>query len=359
MNILVEGQYNKAEIFSELRDEKAIQQIREMCNDPLYKDGVIKVMPDYHPGAGCTIGLTMKLPRNAVVNPNFVGVDISCGLLAIKLSKKPNLQDLDDICHRNVPSGFYGHKEPVSEKAQEYIDSLYKKLNDPYKLVRQLGSLGSGNHFIELDQSGNDYYLVIHSGSRNAGLQVATEYFKDFENNCLDMESYLHDILIMRDYAHDNRMIMAQIIMKRLKIEPVEIIESVHNYIEVNDDNIIIRKGAISAKQNEKCIIPLNMRDGTIIGTGKSNENWNCSAPHGAGRVLSRSEAKSKISLDKFEQSMKGIYSTTVCKGTLDEAPMAYKPKKYILDQIDQTIDIIDVMKPIYNFKAVTEKRKK
>lgn len=356
--ILVQGQYNHAEIFSELRDEGSIEQIKLLCNDEIYKDAKIKVMPDYHKGSGCVIGLTMKMPLNGIVDPNFVGVDISCGVLAVKLSRKPNLYDVDEICHKYIPSGFNSHREPIAD-TEKYFQRLKAKLRDHSKLALQLGSLGGGNHFIEIDKSENDYYLVIHSGSRNTGLQIAEYYYKQYQNHELNMKDYLNDITVMNEYAHENRALMAKILLKRLKIDAIENIESVHNYIEVNDDCFIVRKGAISAKKNEKCIIPLNMRDGTIIGVGKSNEDWNCSAPHGAGRVLSRSEAKSKISLDKFEQSMKGIYSTTVCKGTLDEAPMAYKPKKYILDQIGQTIDIIDVMKPLYNFKAVTEKRRK
>ncbi len=355
--IHIEGKFNQADIYSELRDEGAIRQIEDICSDEIYKDAIIKVMPDYHPGKGCVIGLTMKMPRHGIVNPNFVGVDIGCGILAVKLSKRPDLNSLDDICHRNVPSGHYFHKEPVSPLAAEYIGALKKSVDDHYKLERQLGTLGGGNHFIEVDQLGNDYYLVIHSGSRNVGLQVAESYAADYEQGELDMESYLQDMQVMQQYASDNRKLMAQIITKRLKADVLDTIESVHNYIELLNDCFVVRKGAISAREGEKCVIPLNMRDGTIIGIGKGNDEWNQSAPHGAGRALGRSQAFKQLSLEKFEESMKGIYSTTVCKGTLDEAPMAYKPSKYILNEVTGSIDVIGTMKSIFNFKAVENKK--
>ena len=356
---VVEGSCNQATVFSELRDEGAIRQIKEICSDEEYKNAVIKVMPDYHPGKGCVIGLTMRMPADGIVNPNFVGVDIGCGILAVKLSKRPNLSDLDDICHRNIPSGFYFHKEPVSGKAAEYIESLKKKVDDCYKLERQLGTLGSGNHFIELDELNNEYYLVIHSGSRNVGLQVAESYARDYEEGHLDMASYLHDMQIMQQYAAENRKVMASIITKRLKVDIEDSIESVHNYIELLDDSFMVRKGAIRAQADEKCVIPLNMRDGTIIGIGKGNDEWNQSAPHGAGRAIGRSQAFKQLSLDKFEQTMKGVYSTTVCKGTLDEAPMAYKPSKYILSEINDTVEVIGIMKSIFNFKDASVKAKR
>lgn len=355
--IHIEGKFNQADIYSELRDEGAIRQVEDICSDETYKDAKIKVMPDYHPGKGCVIGLTMKMPRKGIVNPNFVGVDIGCGILALKLSKRPDLNSLDDICHRNVPTGPYFHKEPISPLAAEYIGALKKSVDDHYKLERQLGTLGGGNHFIEVDQLDNDYYLVIHSGSRNVGLQVAESYAADYEKGELDMEAYLQDMQIMQQYASDNRKLMAQIITRRLKVDVIESIESIHNYIELQDDCFIVRKGSISAKAGEKCVIPLNMRDGTIIGIGKGNEDWNQSAPHGAGRALGRGQAFKQLSLEKFEESMKGIYSTTVCKGTLDEAPMAYKPSKYILNEVTSSIDVIGTMKSIFNFKAVENKQ--
>ena len=317
------------------------------------QNAVIKVMPDYHPGKGCVIGLTMKMPSDGIVNPNFVGVDIGCGILAVKLSRRPDLSDLDDICHRNIPSGLYFHKEPVSGKATEYIDALNKKVDDRFRLERQLGTLGGGNHFIELDELNGAYYLVIHSGSRNVGLQVAKSYAKDYEEGHLDMTSYLHDMQIMQQYASENRRVMSSIITRRLKADIEDSIESVHNYIELLEDCFIVRKGAIRAKAGEKCVIPLNMRDGTILGMGRGNEEWNQSAPHGAGRALGRNQALKQLSLDKFEQTMKGIYSTTVCRGTLDEAPMAYKPAKYILNEITDTVEVIGTMKSIFSFKAV------
>lgn len=384
-----------------LGDYEAIKQIEEI--DKIFKDNNIVVMPDYHAGKGCVVGTTMLITDK--VCPNHVGVDIGCGIAGYKIDKRyfkfdiEKLKELDDIIRKNIPSGL-----SVNKKKSKLVPKGYEiKLNA--KLDRQamdraylsLGTLGSGNHFIEVGENEECYMLFVHSGSRNLGVQVAeyhqkiaietcnaqrTEYIYNVTKNisaderekmieeykkdnphipnqsCYlvgeNLKKYLEDMETTEKFACLNREIMIKTILEKLNIPFVKgnYIESTHNYIENYKGLNILRKGATSAKKDERVIIPLNMRDGIIIGVGKGNEEWNFSAPHGAGRILSRKQAKEKLTMEEFEESMKNIFTTSVKQSTLDEAPMAYKPMEEILEMIGDTIEIEEIVKPIYNFKA-------
>lgn len=384
-----------------LSDYETIKQIEEMDN--VFNDNNIVIMPDFHGGKGCVVGTTMLIKDK--VCPNYVGVDLNCGIAAYKIDKRyfsftqEKLEELDEIIRRYIPSGtnvnqkksnFVHHSYEIKLKAS--IDK--RSLNRAYL---SLGTLGGGNHFIEVDENKKFYYLFVHSGSRNLGLQVAKywnnvalnkcnakrneefgkilqtiepkkreEFIKEYKksnpivpNESLyltddDMKLYLEDVKETKKFAELNRKIMIKTILKYLDIPFTKnnYIECTHNYIDEYKGLNILRKGATSAKLGERVIIPINMRDGVIIGIGKGNPEWNFSAPHGAGRILSRKQAKEKLSLDDFEKSMEGIYTTSVNKNTLDESPMAYKPIKEILDVIGDTIEIEEIVKPIYNFKA-------
>lgn len=384
-----------------LTDYEAINQIKEI--DKVFNDNNIVIMPDFHGGKGCVVGTTMLIKDKVCVN--HVGVDLNCGIAGYKIDKKyfnftqEKLKELDEVIRKHIPSGLN-----VNEKKSNFIPhnyeislqaDIYKKaLNRAYL---SLGTLGSGNHFIEVDENKNCYYLFIHSGSRNLGLQVAKywhnialkkcnskrneefrkilqtiepkkreEFIKEYkrfnpiipnDNAYLtddDMQLYLKDIKETKKYAELNREIIVKTILKYLNIPFTKnnYIECTHNYIDEYKGLNILRKGATSAKKGEKVIIPINMRDGVIIGIGKGNPEWNYSAPHGAGRILSRKQAKEKLSLEDFKKSMEGIYTTSVSKDTLDESPMAYKPIEEILSVIGDTIEIEEIVKPIYNFKA-------
>lgn len=386
--IEVKGKYNNAIIYSDRYDDTAYKQILDFCNLKSFSGAQICVMTDYHAGKGCVVGFTASNVKYLI--PNVIGVDIGCGILAVKLNKPiKNLEKLDMFINEFIPSGF-----DVNEKIQEYFPlKLFHccdHFHDTDRLRLSLGSLGGGNHFIEvdIDNEGNQW-LLVHSGSRNLGNQVANYYqslaeklqgdlkeqikfyiqaiepqkrqewllqFK--EDNRLPkglehltgefLEEYKQDMKLACDFASLNRFSIAERILNHFNVLGVEIIESVHNYYA----NGTIRKGAISAKAGEKVVIPLNMRDGCIIGEGKGNPNWNFSAPHGAGRIMSRSEAKGKIDLKDYMAAMDGIYTTSVNNSTIDEAPMAYKPAQEIIDAIEDTVKIKQIIKPIYNFKA-------
>ena len=356
-------------------------------------------MPDVHAGKGCTIGTTMTITDKAV--PNIVGVDIGCGMYTVDLGKTDiDYKKLDEAAHF-IPSGMN-----VWEGRQEHFDleqlRCYRDLNDTKRLERSLGTLGGGNHFIEIDESADgEKYLVIHSGSRNLGKQVAElyqklavelskgkeEYFKKRdeiiralkeqgrkkeiqaalkqikwerkesmipEDLCFlygsYLEDYLHDVEVCQRFARRNREKMAEILLERTGIAAGEAFHTIHNYIDTKE--MILRKGAIAAHAGEKVLIPINMRDGSVLAVGKGNAEWNYSAPHGAGRIMSRKAAKDRLSLEEYRETMKGIYTTSVNEATLDEAPMAYKSLDDIIDVIRDSVDIIDVMKPVYNFKA-------
>ena len=395
----IKGQVNTAVCFAKVIEDEAIEQIRRMCDYEFTAGSQIRIMPDVHAGKGCTIGTTMTVKDKAV--PNIVGVDIGCGMYTVNLGQvEIDMEQMDAAAHFS-PSGLN-----VWEGRKEHFDLLglrcYRGLKDAKRLERSLGTLGGGNHFIEIDQAADGTkYLVIHSGSRNLGKQVAEfyqrlaidlnkgkeEYFAKRDaliaeykaagrrNEIQDalkalkwesreatipedlcfvygqyLEDYLYDVEICQRFARRSRELMAEIILQRLGIEAIDAFHTIHNYIDT--DEMILRKGAIAAHKGEKVLIPINMRDGSVLAIGKGNPDWNYSAPHGAGRIMSRTAAKERLDLDEYRREMEGIYTTSVNEATLDEAPMAYKSLSDIIDVISESVDVIEVLKPIYNFKA-------
>ena len=395
----IKGKVNTAICYANVIEEEAIEQIRRMCDYEFTAESRIRIMPDVHAGAGCTIGTTMTVVDKAV--PNIVGVDIGCGMYTVNLGKSTlDFEKLDEAAHY-IPSGMN-----VWEGRQERFDlqelRCYRSLKDTKRLERSLGTLGGGNHFIEVDEAADGTkYLVIHSGSRNLGKQVAELYqrlaidlnkgketyfqqrdeiirtlkeqgrrkeiqaaleqiYWDKKESTMPedlcflygeyLADYLHDVEICQRFARRNREKMAEILLERTGITGGEAFHTIHNYIDTEE--MILRKGAIAAHAGEKVLIPINMRDGSVLAVGKGNEEWNYSAPHGAGRIMSRRTAKEQLSLAEYRETMKGVYTTSVNESTLDEAPMAYKSLEDIIDVIRDSVDIIDVMKPIYNFKA-------
>jgi RNA-splicing ligase RtcB len=371
------GKYNKANIFADKIDEKTREQILGFLNCPIFKGGYIAIMPDCHAGKGSCIGFTWR--SNCYIVPNIVGVDIGCGVLAIRFPKrKIHRPALDDFIHQNIPSGFKIHDKlqpEVKDQIPDLKETCHTIKYDYDRALRSLGTLGGGNHFIEVDESldREEMLLVIHSGSRNFGLSVANFYQKaakdQLEKFCvaeqfrgleffppgdeLGSQYYNSDMLVAQWFAHRNRIK----IWERLKSfilgsdKEFRCIESVHNYIGGDG---IVRKGAISAEDGEEVVIPLNMKDGVIIGIGKGNRAWNSSAPHGAGRVMSRTQARANLNPYKFQADMvnAGIYTTTADIKTIDEAPEAYKPSEEIISSLEPTVRITDRFVPIYNYKA-------
>ena len=368
----IKGKYNVAVIFNDNLDQESYSQIKEFCDQEIFRDSVIRIMPDVHAGKGCVIGYTANLTERII--PNLIGLDIGCGILCTNLGRiNISFDKLDKFILRTIPFGFERNKHASKDdfeagfisELEEACDKLEIKFAEHLKGV---GSLGGGNHFIEIaEDSAKNKWLLIHSGSRNFGLQVATWH----QNKAISInkekgtgiardfaylqgearEDYIRHMKIAQWYARFNRREMTTRIMFFLDIKDVqEQFESVHNYI--NFDDKIIRKGAISAHEHEKMIIPLNMRDGSLVAVGKGNKDWNYSAPHGAGRRLSRNQAKKQIELEDFKATMKGIWTSTVSERTKDEAPQAYKPKEEILQYISDTVDVVDTLKPLYNFKA-------
>ncbi len=403
MNI-VEGKYNIAKVFTDVVEETALSQIKTLCDQEFVKDSMIRIMPDVHAGAGCTIGTTMTITDKIV--PNLVGVDIGCGMETIQIKNKHiELQKLDRLIYEEIPSGFNIRKNSHKYNDEVNLSTLRCKLNGKINISRaqmSLGTLGGGNHFIEVDQDEEEnLYIVVHSGSRHLGLEVANYYqeqayhslnrntaqdiyhlakeykavgkdseiqtaIKDLKKQVKTeipkqlayvsgdlMEDYIHDMKIVQKFAMLNRKAMMEVIIKGMKLKVVEEFTTIHNYIDVN--NMILRKGAVSAAKGEKLLIPINMRDGSLICIGKGNPDWNQSAPHGAGRLMSRKQAKNAYTVSEFKKTMKGIYTTSVNDKTLDECPMAYKGMEDIVDNIGDTVEILKVIKPIYNFKAGEE----
>ncbi len=386
-------------IFAKTIEETAKQQIEQFASLEAFKNSKIRIMPDVHSGAGCVIGFTADLGDKVI--PNVVGVDIGCGMLAVNLGDIDiDLQKFDDLIRAKIPSGMNVRENPHASAKVLGIESLkcYKQLRNIEWLEKSLGTLGGGNHFIEIDVDENtgDKWLIIHSGSRNLGKQVAEIYQDIATKKCNsqkeeiaqlvseykaqgrekeiataiaalkaqkphipndlcyvegeDRENYLHDMAICQKFARLNRGFIADAILYGLGVRIAKDgFMTMHNYI---DDNNIVRKGAVSAKKGEKLLIPINMRDGCILGVGKGNADWNCSAPHGAGRLMSRMKAKETLTMEEYQNTMDGIYTTSVCNETLDEAPQAYKPLEEITELIEPTVDIISILKPIYNFKA-------
>ena len=371
--INIVGQYSTATVFSDNVDPSTYSQILQLCNQEFTKDTNIRVMPDCHAGAGCVVGTTM-LVQNAIC-PNLVGVDIGCGIDVTYLGNLESIdfQKLDKVILGNVPSGFHiKNNNHLSKEDKESAFALTSLLNakgmDTNRAELSVGTLGGGNHFVEIDKGEDGYYLLIHSGSRNIGLSVATYWQKIAEQTCTDnvprelkylendnLGNYLSDVAIMTDYAELNRRSMAKTICKMMEWEGFTHFSSIHNSIfyEYHNDKLlsILRKGATPANA-QMLVIPINMRDGSLICVGKENKDWNYSAPHGAGRLMSRSKAKENLSLEEFQTSMNGIYSTCIRESTLDESPMAYKPMEEIVANIDDTVTIGKIIKPVYNFKA-------
>lgn len=355
------GKYNKADVFADEIEPVTYQQILDMCNTEHLKGAVIKIMPDCHAGVGCTIGTTILFGHHMNINPFHVGVDIGCGVKVSELADADvNFKQLDAVIKNKIPVGFAVHNK-TNDDAMDFINALNckKGLRDIDRLASSLGTLGSGNHFVEIDiDSCGQQYLLVHSGSRNLGLQVANFYGgisnSDGFLSIEDSRDYLDDMFICQKFAKASRDSISNTILKELGIKEYETFHTVHNYIEKNilKNCFILRKGAVSAYAGEKLIIPMNMRDGSLLAVGKGNPDWNFSAPHGAGRIMSRSKAKKTLKLLEFKKEMKGVYSTCVSKSTLDESPMAYKKMKDISKYIGETVDIIDILKSVYNFKA-------
>ncbi len=368
----IPGKYNTAVVFSDNLDEASRKQIRDFVDQEVFRDIRIRIMPDVHAGKGCVIGYTANLSGRVV--PNLIGLDIGCGILATRTGKREiDFGAMDKFIRRAIPYGFKRNKSAdVREFPVDFINRMRQTCDkfgiDFHEQLKGIGSLGGGNHFIEVSgDSRDEHWLVTHTGSRNFGLQVATWHQKKAQRLCQqkhpgiprdfaflegeDREDYIADMKTAQEYASLNRKVINGRILFFLGIEdPGTQIESVHNYISFRDG--IIRKGAISAHQDERIIIPFNMRDGSLIAKGKGNSEWNFSAPHGAGRVMSRNQAKKNILLKDFRESMKAVWTSTVSEKTKDEAPEAYKSKNEIMQNLRETADIIEMLRPVYNFKA-------
>lgn len=395
---IIKGIYNQAIVFTDVCEESAIKQIEGMCNFEPLQNCKIRIMPDVHTGSSCTIGTTMTI-KNVVI-PNMVGVDIGCGMLTIKLNTKEiDFEKLDNVIKQFVPSGRTVREEIHKNMAQIDLSKLkcYEKIGELYA-QKSLGTLGGGNHFIEVDKDNNEnYYLIIHCGSRHLGVEVA-EYYQEeaYRELCgnsqkqIDamieqlkqegrskeiqfmiislknqttavpremayvqgqlFDDYIHDMKLVQEFAMLNRQTIAEEILKYMGWECVDSFSTIHNYIDM--ENMILRKGAVSAQKGEKLLIPINMRDGALVCLGKGNEEWNCSAPHGAGRIYSRGKARVVIGLEEYQKAMEGIFTTSVCQETIDESPMAYKRLEDIVDNVKDTVEIVEQIKPVYNFKA-------
>lgn len=364
--ITIKGTRNTAKVFTDNVESACLDQIRLMASTENFTNP-IRVMPDCHVGKGSVVGFTMPV-GNLGVCPNVVGVDIGCGVLAVDIGTEPfDLGALDAFIHNNIPSGFKRH-EITPQYNSAAINDILREINAPFDIeVAKLsvGTLGGGNHFISIEQSKetNHYHLIVHSGSRHLGVEIAAFYQHIAENLMddagtikelralygSDKFSYMNDMKWVTSYAKFNRKSIADTILNFMDRNAIDVTESVHNYI---GDDGVIRKGAISALKGEYCIIPLNMRDGSLICTGKGNLDWNFSAPHGAGRILSRSKAKKKLSLDDYKNSMDGVFTTCVNERTLDESPMAYKNGYEIESLLKPTATVVEHLIPVYNFKA-------
>lgn len=394
----IKGKVASALCYASVIEPEAEMQIKRMCDYELTADSRVRIMPDVHAGAGCTIGTTMTVKDK--ICPNIVGVDIGCGMYTVKLNERNVDFSLVDKAAHIVPSGM----NVRNKKAEEFdLSALRCHIKNTERIALSLGTLGGGNHFIEIDRADDGtLYLVVHSGSRNLGVQVAGAYqriaqelhspeheffnemsaliseyrnagrFSEIQSAVDDLKQkyagkpssvpldlcwlsgsymldYLHDIAVCQDFARKNRELIARDILEMSALSAADAFHTVHNYIDI--DSMILRKGAISARAGERMLIPINMRDGSLLATGRGNPEWNYSAPHGAGRLMSRTAARQTLSLGEFEQSMSGIYTTCVCSDTLDESPMAYKPIDAIIKDIADTARITDILKPVYNFK--------
>lgn len=393
----LQGKYNSATIFTDIIDNESISQVMTMLNLESLKDAKIRMMPDIHAGAGCTIGTTLTL-HNTVI-PAMVGVDIGCGMLLARIKEQTiDFAKLDAVIQTHIPSGHQIH-ETALPIAKTFDFSGFLCPIQKENAEKSIGSLGGGNHFIEVNQDDeNNLYIVVHSGSRHLGLEICKHYQDVAYHQCnhssreeVDaliaelkaqnrhreiekeihkrknvkrtsipkdlchlsgqaFQNYMHDMKMAQKYAMLNRQAILDQIIHHMNLTVCDSFSTIHNYIDT--DRHILRKGAVSAQQGEQLLIPINMKDGSLICVGKGNPDWNCSAPHGAGRLMSRSRASASISMDDFTESMAGIYTTSVCESTLDESPFAYKPITSITDNITDTVDIVKQIKPVYNFKA-------
>ena len=397
--IEIKGKYSEAKIFTDIVDSASIAQVQELCNQEFTTDSCIRLMPDIHAGKGCTIGATMTITDKVV--PNLVGVDIGCGMETTRIREgRLELQKLDKLIYEKIPSGF-----SIRDKAHRYCNEI--DLNelccarhvDLLRAEKSIGTLGGGNHFIEVDQDDEgNLYIVVHSGSRHLGVEVASYYqeagykvlnhtddasvealisqmkaegrekeiqkelkkLKNLKQTSIPkalayvsgelFEQYIHDMKIVQRFAMLNRQAMMDEIIKEMKLHVEEQFTTIHNYIDT--DSMILRKGAVSAKDGEQLLIPINMRDGSLLCVGKGNKDWNYSAPHGAGRLMSRAAAKQSFTVSEFKKQMVNVYTTSVNQATLDECPMAYKGIQDILDNITPTAEVKRIIHPIYNFKA-------
>ena len=397
--LTIKGKVNTAICFAKIIEDEAIEQIRRMCDSEMTRGSRIRIMPDVHAGKSCTIGTTLTVKDKVV--PNIVGADIGCGMYTVKLGKVDiDFEKVDEACHI-IPSGFNTWEEVMWPFDLTEL-KCFRALASPQRLNLSLGTLGGGNHFIEIDEAADGTkYLVIHSGSRNLGSQVARFYqrlavelndgkedymakraqlIEEYKEagrqreipealNALKMEKresdlpddlcylygthledYLHDVEICQRFARISREKMAEVILGHTGLVALDAFHTIHNYIDT--DEMILRKGAIAAHKGELILIPINMRDGSVLATGKGNPEWNFSAPHGAGRLMSRSRAKEAIDIDEYRKAMEGVYTTSVNAATLDEAPMAYKGLGDIIDVIEESVDVIEVLRPIFNYKA-------
>lgn len=397
--VKVEGLYNTALCYTPVLENAAHAQIQSVCDQKEFADCKIRIMPDVHAGKGCTIGTTMTI-RDKIV-PGMVGVDIGCGMETVELSEREiDFERLDALIRKEIPYGREVRDEIHALSAD--LDLSQLRCADQVNLnraMRSIGSLGGGNHFIEVDRAADGrLFLVVHSGSRHLGTEVANFYqdegrralwggahyqiqatidqmkaegrFKEIQKTITALkcehdlsipkdlayvegtlfDDYIHDMKLTQKFAVLNRKAMVDVILSGMRLTPVDEFTTIHNYIDT--DAMILRKGSVSAKAGEKLLIPINMRDGSLICVGKGNEEWNCSAPHGAGRLMSRKAAFNTLSMEQFQQEMEGIYTTCVLPDTLDESPMAYKSMDEIVEQIGPTAEIVERIRPIYNFKA-------
>lgn len=398
--LTINGKHNAAIVFTDNIENTAYEQLEAVCNAPYLADCKVRVMPDVHAGKGCTIGTTMTIHGKVV--PNMVGVDIGCGMYTVKLEDKSiDFNELDATIRKHIPSGRAVRSDVHQFAEQVDLNKLQMaSMCDVDRAYRSIGSLGGGNHFIEVDKDNDGHlYLVIHSGSRHLGVQVA-DYYQDAaywqlsgkkKQNInaviaelkaqgrhkeisetvkklkvdlteseiprdmayvsgLLFDDYIHDMRITQHFAMLNRKAMADEIIRNMRLTVADEFTTIHNYIDT--DAMILRKGAVSAREGEQLLIPINMRDGSLLCVGKGNPDWNQSAPHGAGRLMSRKKAKEKLDLGDYRDAMSGIFSTCINNGTLDEAPMAYKSMDAILKHIAPTVDVVKVIKPVFNFKA-------
>lgn len=395
----IKGKYSEAKVYASIVEDEAMSQIYNFVNSPVTENCNVAIMPDVHAGKGICIGYTQTIKDKVV--PNAVSVDIGCGMLVLKVSKDfiMDLPKLDKVIHQKIPSGMNHRDKAHAFAAQTHLKDLICDVNAE-KLLLSIGTLGGGNHFIEVDTDENgDYYIVIHSGSRHLGIEVAKHYqnaaieyhkkggedrealiaklkaegraaeisdaLKEFDSKKVSipnelaylegdlLKDYLHDMKIAQEYAMLNREAMLDVIISEMGIKKRHILDkfcTVHNYIDL--DAMILRKGAISLQKDELALIPINMRDGSLIVKGKGNADMNCSGPHGAGRLMSRSKAKETLKMEDFKSAMEGIYTTCVGTATIDEAPMAYKPMESIIENIQDNAEVVNIIKPIYNFKA-------